>query len=46
MECQRHNSEAVIKGLDERLKGKDKEHRFESLKFINRSGTAQHLKCL
>ena len=28
IDCQRHNSEAVIKGMDEKLKGKDKEHRF------------------
>jgi len=28
MDCQRHNSEAVIKGMDEKLKEKDKEHRF------------------
>ena len=32
MECQRHNSEAVIKGMDEKLKEKEKEHRFV-LKF-------------
>lgn len=28
MDCQRHNSEAVIKGMDEKLKEKDKKHRF------------------
>ena len=28
IDCQRHNSEAVIKGMDEKLKEKDKEHRF------------------
>ena len=28
MECQRHNSEAVIKSMDEKLKEKEKEHRF------------------
>lgn len=27
MDCQRHNSEAVIKGMEEKLKEKDKEHR-------------------
>ena len=30
MECQRHNSEAVIKGLNDKLKEKDKEHRCDS----------------
>ena len=29
MDCQRHNSEAVIKGMDEKLKEKEKEHRLE-----------------
>ncbi|XP_068751937.1 centromere protein F-like isoform X2 [Montipora capricornis] len=29
MECQRHNSEAVIKGMDEKMKEKEKEHRQE-----------------
>lgn len=33
MECQRHNSEAVIKGMDEKLKEKEKEHRFV-VKFL------------
>ena len=28
MECQRHNSEAVMKSMDEKLKEKEKEHRF------------------
>ena len=28
MDCQRHNSEAVIKGMEEKLKEKDKEHRY------------------
>ena len=28
MQCQRHNSEAVIKGLNDKLKEKDKDHRF------------------
>ena len=28
IDCQRHNSEAVIKGMDEKLQEKDKEHRF------------------
>ena len=28
MECQRHNSEAVIKGMDEKMKEKEKEHRY------------------
>ena len=27
MDCQRHNSEAVIKGMEEKLKEKDKDHR-------------------
>ena len=27
MDCQRHNSEAVIKGMEEKMKEKDKEHR-------------------
>ena len=27
MECQRHNLEAVIKGMQEKLKEKEKEHR-------------------
>ena len=29
LDCQRHNSEAVIKGMDEKLKEKEKEHRFD-----------------
>ena len=28
MDCQRHNSEAVIKGMEEKLKEKDKEYRY------------------
>ena len=31
MKCQRHNSEAVTKGMDEKLKEKEKEHRFGSI---------------
>ena len=27
MDCQRHNSEAVIKGMEEKLKEKEKGHR-------------------
>ena len=27
MECQRHNSEAVIKSMDDKFKEKEKEHR-------------------
>ena len=30
MGCQRHNSEAVIHGLEERIKEKDKQHRLVS----------------
>ena len=30
MQCQRHNSEAVIKGMNDKFKEKDKEHRFVS----------------
>ena len=28
IDCQSHNLEAVIKGMDEKLQEKDKEHRF------------------
>ncbi len=34
MQCQRHNSEAVINGLNDKLKEKDKEHRYDFVIMI------------
>lgn len=43
MECQRHNAEAVIQGLNDKLKEKDKEHRFVSKKIIQEKPMCENL---
>ncbi|KAL9973126.1 hypothetical protein ACROYT_G019542 [Oculina patagonica] len=44
MQCQRHNSEAVINGLNDKLKEKDKEHR-EEMHSQSQAFTALEKQC-